>query len=817
MTPIPRPHEHPRSAVTPFRARSSPSNNEASPFDSQTPIISNCHPRRIPSVLELSPAALALPVREEDTGATRQGVSTLNRRDVIPREPPRVIDFVNGGQFGQTIHQVSNSPASRNDKDDDYYVSRASVVRLGTVVDNLDGAIASSAVWLMGACMRKVQHSLHTGTWARRHRMTTLPRLALQQQPRARTPTIPYDEDGDGLIHGIRNFGQTCFLNSVLQSLSASEPFMAYLEQVVAKYQERMEFEAWKLPLSGQDREEAMKESLSEVLVRILWQVNGRNKSDVIDPRAVLQAVGKENAQFRARYGTGSVGKEQQDAEELLQALVGIIVEDADLDTASSVGPSLFAPSVVNLEEGEDDDDDTITIMSCLREKRRSQDAQLLGRVVDGAPHTSIAISQLMESDEKLHKSSNVSNGVTAFTGRDDVFGETSSESRREEKKQEDFEVHIPHCSSEENMFPNGPTPSLRVPNLERLESLSDISKESKMSNAMQIMMTTISSVSTSPFSGWMGSALQCRTCRHVRPIQNAPFFDIPVVPAAVSNYLSGSQRSARGDPPLKNRHGSAGPPCTLEECLQEFTSVEAVQDVECRCCTLKTETANLQEDVDMLHGAFTSTLARAKRINGNAKEDDAEFKSLHDELRAARAKLARLRGASPDDDGPLDAILGAIQGDEFTSRESQSPQIKRCETLKCLLITRLPSILCIHIQRRYYDPNANRMSKTLQHVRFPEYLNMAPYCAYSEFGSMNSSWAGSVPVRPASGSRASIHYRLMSVIEHRGNAFHGHYVCYKRDPFTGRWLFVSDEVVKSVNWQDVQSCQAYMLFYEAM
>ena len=59
--------------------------------------------------------------------------------------------------------------------------------------------------------------------------------------------------------------------------------------------------------------------------------------------------------------------------------------------------------------------------------------------------------------------------------------------------------------------------------------------------------------------------------------------------------------------------------------------------------------------------------------------------------------------------------------------------------------------------------------------------------------------------------------YRLQAIIEHRGDAFGGHYVCYRRDPSNGRWLYISDDTVRSCDWSDVRRCQAYMLFYEAL
>jgi ubiquitin carboxyl-terminal hydrolase 30 len=56
-------------------------------------------------------------------------------------------------------------------------------------------------------------------------------------------------------------------------------------------------------------------------------------------------------------------------------------------------------------------------------------------------------------------------------------------------------------------------------------------------------------------------------------------------------------------------------------------------------------------------------------------------------------------------------------------------------------------------------------------------------------------------------------------VVEHRGGAYSGHYVCYRRRSKANGadWLFVSDQDVRSVSWDEVRGCQAYMLFYEAM
>jgi ubiquitin C-terminal hydrolase len=740
-----------------------------------------------------------------------------------------------------------------------------SLTSIGSMMEHMDGAIAGSVPRLMKVCLRIMMRLFETGAWSRRRltdaiHTTRLPRLTAHLQASSSTSIKPYSYEptGDGKVHGIRNYGQTCFLNSVLQSLAASEPFGAYLERVVEMYQERMEFESSynSSSLSPDNQDQDVEESittlsLSEIVLRLLRQVNGRTSEchgdeTEIDPRVILQVVGKGHSQFRARYGSGSVGKEQQDAQELLQALVGIIVEDAKLDSTSSVSPSLFsaATSLMHLEKSgdynndDDDDDGGLTIMECLRDRNRNKESEILGRMVDQEPlEVSVLGASELRADTDLRDTTTKTNGHNggAHNGGASPLLDHSMDINkrselpsmtdpREEKKQEEFELRIPRVCSEENLHIDvlPPISAVRTTSMapHSLENLSDVSKSSStMTNAMNIMLSTISSISSSPFSGWMGSALQCRTCKHVRPIQNTPFFDIPVVPEAVSRYFASvSSTAARGDPPRKHSHASPGPPCRLEDCLKEFTCVERVQDVECRCCTLRAETVEWQEEVDMLQGAVSALLARAKRTGSDVGEDENEHvQSLLDELTNAQSRLNVLRNTSPDDEVPLDTIFGSEEED-FMGGETKERRLQRGEALKCLLITRLPSILCIHVQRRYYDPMANRMSKTLQHVLFPEYLDVSPYCAYSEFGSTNARWGGSFPERPSSGTRAPIHYRLVSVIEHRGNAFHGHYVSYRRDPTNhGSWLFISDCKVMSVSWQDVQQCQAYMIFYEAM
>ena len=105
------------------------------------------------------------------------------------------------------------------------------------------------------------------------------------------------------------------------------------------------------------------------------------------------------------------------------------------------------------------------------------------------------------------------------------------------------------------------------------------------------------------------------------------------------------------------------------------------------------------------------------------------------------------------------------------------------------------------------------RMVKVTRHVQFDEILDLGAYCAYGE----NSFENQQTLTNNGGPNNAIIPYKLMSVVEHLGNAFGGHYQTFRRvDPEQNDWVLISDESISARSWNDVRSCQAYMLFYVA-
>ena len=473
-----------------------------------------------------------------------------------------------------------------------------------------------------------------------------------------------------GSINGLKNMGNSCYMNSTIQALAASSHFIEYLRQTTA--QKDLIFN------------EFTNEPLNYKIFDLIQGVNG-HKPMCIQPRAVLGSLAERHKQFRPTHGSGysAIGREQHDAQEFLQALLDCCVEDSQIE-------KLF-PSCFRLE-------DIGQLQTCLLQEFAAEE----------------------------------SSSINSFSGMIQV---------------------------------------------EKVKS-------SRVSS-------TLTSISPLPFCGWIGSILQCTKCQVVRPVQNTPFFDLPIVPTSVTKQIMGATARER---PTKGTTTNEDF-CTLEECLEDFTSVERVTDVQCWACTLVRETESLAEDVALLNDAIESLSSRV------SLQDVDKLGVLRNEVEEKAKKLSILRHISVEDTDAIEDTLRDMNENQLLPLEPQ-----REDAFKSLLVTRLPSILCLHLQRKHYDPQRNQLVKTNQFVKFPEILNMAPYCENPSTMDENQHFI-----------RDPVNFLLVAVIEHIGNAFGGHYICYRRDPASNCWLMISDSVVRSCTWDHIRRCQAYMLLYEAL
>ena len=690
-------------------------------------------------------------------------------------------------------------------------------------------------------------------------------------------------------IRGIPNYGQTCFLSSVLQSLASLTAFDIYLRSHV-QGTHRIRRSSTSLL---QQESEGMS---SHFLTRLLWQglqhLNGKTDSSSTgsnwEPRVVLDVVGQSHVQFESSH-------QQQDAHELLSALLDALVQEQELrrpmkptrrnrrwfrprmlPTTPEPEPVNFSytqpaavwaitPSFLHLhttvfaatnenrtddEEGIGDmgydfDDDMMSVASSAREgAQQRRQHRVPATITQSNSEHPVGKNESGENDRDNDTKLPLEKDTTTDKPKVVLSPSSMTQARPprlggEEKKQEEFEVRIPRINSEEDLSLAGPKANPIHGELdvcEELEeqesdSLSDLSSSGILQSSQasstnplkptqrvrQPQLREATERLAMPFCGWMGSTLQCRTCCYVRPIQNVPFVDISIIPTGV------------GRPYAMSKTG-VGRPCTVEECLSDFTRIERVEQVDCPSCTKQTYIRKVQEELDFWQFALYDATAfqQRKRQQGDATASrSGDLESINEELDRHLELLQQWQLINCDDSDCVEQISHLVA---ITNNDNERPAkaLLRRDASKCLFLTRLPPIFCLHVQRRYYDAQTGRLSKTTQPVLFDEYLNVAPYCAYTTSPHQNGSAAALRKNTPswAAGATKSfqhplpvttprqIFYRLTAVLEHHGGANCGHYVCYRRSP-QGEWWYISDLLVRQVSWQTVQKCQACMLFYE--
>jgi ubiquitin C-terminal hydrolase len=164
-----------------------------------------------------------------------------------------------------------------------------------------------------------------------------------------------------------------------------------------------------------------------------------------------------------------------------------------------------------------------------------------------------------------------------------------------------------------------------------------------------------------------------------------------------------------------------------------------------------------------------------------------------------------------------------------------------RGSAIKRTRLIRPPPIFCLHLQRQcvgVFGP-----SKNSAHVRFNARFDATPLCAHvrhpeeDDFALPVETDAIPATVGAAASSKtvdsrkptAAVSYALASVVVHLGGAFGGHYISFRRVPQMrqddagdgapkypgdGDWVCASDELVRPTKLKDVKAAEAYMLFY---
>jgi ubiquitin carboxyl-terminal hydrolase 1 len=253
-----------------------------------------------------------------------------------------------------------------------------------------------------------------------------------------------------------------------------------------------------------------------------------------------------------------------------------------------------------------------------------------------------------------------------------------------------------------------------------------------------------------------------------------------------------------------------------VRDCLDEYTKLEEISDVECAKCTLLRAESQLKQMAEPSKGVLPSTPETVK-----------QSLSLPPELRAMVAKR-------------LQAIQEALDSDDFSdkmlSETCQIPKRGRVSSTKTrqAVIGRAPQSLVVHVNRSVFDELTGVQRKNYAAVRYPLLLDLG-YWVLS--GQHLSAGATTAPLLNAScdgkESATGPFYRLKAVVTHYGRHENGHYICYREHPVRPqdgadkvegemkgkremKWWRLSDEDVSEVSENDVLGQQGvFMLFYE--
>ncbi|KAG9947308.1 cysteine proteinase, partial [Aureobasidium melanogenum] len=245
-----------------------------------------------------------------------------------------------------------------------------------------------------------------------------------------------------------------------------------------------------------------------------------------------------------------------------------------------------------------------------------------------------------------------------------------------------------------------------------------------------------------------------------------------------------------------------------IEDCLNEYTSLEEITGVECARCTLLRTKSQLE--------------------NMTTESDDSTDHSvtLPPELRAMI--LQRLQAVEQ-------ALADGDVSDDTLNKKCQIPKKSRVSSTKTrqAVVARAPQCLVIHVNRSVFDEYTGAQSKNLAEVTYPKTLNLGPWCLGTTRNAGDQEEWRMNPSRSmigSSGKDARSEYILRAAVTHYGRHENGHYICYREHPehiqdsdndilskpTPTKWWRLSDDDVSAVSEDHVLGQGGvFMLFYE--
>ncbi|ORY99230.1 hypothetical protein BCR43DRAFT_471873 [Syncephalastrum racemosum] len=284
------------------------------------------------------------------------------------------------------------------------------------------------------------------------------------------------------------------------------------------------------------------------------------------------------------------------------------------------------------------------------------------------------------------------------------------------------------------------------------------------------------------PLTGLLASRLSCMECNYTEAIRHFSFNNIQLN--------------------LPNTYTA-----TLDACLQQYISLERLDDAACRRCSMRYTQRRLTDQIERLQ-------AKAKRTKKEIRKR---------EILTALVELDRR----------CRLLENRLQTNRFQETLEEDAWLERhvSRSTKQVMFAKPPKVLCLHLIRSAFAASGALFKNQCQ-VLFPEVLDLAPYTTSGTL-STHPTQPMSIPTR----TTKPIRYRLMSMVVHFGGHNFGHYVAFKRrivpqrchcqrcgsgercetweDDADELWYRISDTKVDLCSLDTVLQNNPYMLLYE--
>ncbi|KAK7896444.1 hypothetical protein WMY93_021769 [Mugilogobius chulae] len=562
---------------------------------------------------------------------------------------------------------------------------------------------------------------------------------------------------------GMKNIGNTCYMNAALQALSNCPPLTQFF-----------------LDCSGlvrTDKKPALCKSYQK-LISELWH---KKRPSYVVPTSLSHGIKLVNPMFR--------GYAQQDTQEFLRCLMDQLHEELKEPlTECTVGGDGF-----DIDDRRDGDrspseDDFLSCDSGSSSDRGeaggSADGELfLQDEFDGVrsptrPNESISPTGIISEKERL-KERRVS-GSPLRGGSQEMDEDADVDTAAEDDPSERLETEeVPTAPVTEAQ----PLENNQISNTPQVQSQcsnsSEPDNEARMSQPQSIPCTPV------------------RTLQELHPkLSCSPPRSSPLRSAGSAYSFKKSQLLLSARKKKQSHYRSVisdifdGSILSLVQCLtcdRLSSTVETFQDLSLPIPG--------KEDLAKLHSSIHQNLPVKTGVCPESYGSQGWITYIMDSIRRFVVSCipSWFWGPMVTLEDCLAAFFAAdeLKGDNMYSCE-------RCKKLrngvKYCKVLKLPEILCIHLKRFRHEVMYS--FKIGNHVSFPlEGLDMRPFLAKDSPSQVST-------------------YDLLSVICHHGTAGSGHYIAYCQNVINGQWYEFDDQYVTEVHETVVQNAEAYVLFY---